>query len=102
MSILPSSLSDDEPLVVSPRAACRLARARAPGSDAMTEQSEIVRQEGEWATEDPRDQRQSSHRRTGRSAGQQRRFELFRFGAIKLANPCRYIVRNLIPRDGLV
>jgi hypothetical protein len=67
----------------------------------VTEQSAFVREHGEWANEDAHNQRQRS-RSNGAGSFSQRRFQLVRFGEIKLDNRHRYAIKNLIPREGLI
>lgn len=67
----------------------------------MIEQSEFVREQGEWANEDAHNQRQRSQS-NGAGSFSQRRFQLVRFGEIKLDNRRRYAIKNLIPREGLI
>jgi AAA domain len=68
----------------------------------VIEQSQFVRQQAERASEDVHDQCQRSQGNGATSSGQRHRFQLVRFGEIKLDSRRRYIVRNLIPRDGLI
>jgi hypothetical protein len=68
----------------------------------VTEQSEFVRQQAEWAKQDADDER---HRSRGNGAGSscgRRHFQLVRFAEIKLDNRRRYVIKNLIPREGLI
>ena len=68
----------------------------------MDEQSEFVRERAEWAKEEARDQRQRLRGNGKDTSGQRRRFELARFDEIKLGKRRRYLVKNLIPREGLI
>lgn len=68
----------------------------------MTEQSEFVRQQAERAKEDAQDQRRPSRGNGTGTIGRPRHFQLVRFGEIKLDNRRRYVIKNLIPREGLI
>jgi AAA domain len=69
----------------------------------VTEQSEFVRQQGERAKEVAQDQRERSRGNgVAGSTNQRRHFELIRFDEIKLGNRRRYVVKNLVPREGLI